>query len=694
MRSGPASLHGVLTGVWACAVWAVAALAWMNEAQAVSPRQLVEVVDISDPVVSPDGRHVAFRVLQPTVVRNTIGSTWFVQAVDGGTPPRRVGEGGFARHAYWGLPAPEPATWSPDGRWIYYRAVIDGRVDVWRAAADGSGNEPLTLDAADVRDFSLDASGGELRYSVGATREQVERAEQAEYDTGVRIDKAAPIGQPLFRSGVIDGRPATQRYRDGHELDRVRLLDDVADRWTAIDLVTGQRRALSADEVPRATMPPPLSGTEKPLDWQADPHGGHVAVLTPAGPGDGMYRQPYAALSVVPAGGRRSPVVCDAAPCVDQAITSLQWRPGRGEVVFTVTDPEAGLAQSIFRWDIDSGVVHPVIQSNGLVNGGRDERSVCGIATQALICVAAEADRPPRLERIDLDTGARLVLFEPNAALESQLAVSARLLRWQDAAGQVFTGQFYAARAAEGRPPPLFVNYYRCSGFLRGGTGDEWPMASLAEQGIAVLCINYAPLRLDAEERYGQGLSAVRSAVESLAVAGEIDRYRVGMGGLSLGTEVTLWTVANSDLLAAASISSTVPSPLAYQMRAMYDDTFLPGLRKFWQLDAIEDTPERWRRLSLAFNLDAVDTPILMQLPEQEYLLSLDWAVPLIKSHRAEMHVFADEAHFKFQPRHKLAVYERNLDWFRYWLLDREDPHPAKQNQFARWRLMRERIPR
>src|SRR3546814_19625266 len=73
---------------------------------------------------------------------------------------------------------PAPATWSPDGRWIYYRALVDGKIDVWRAAADGSGSEPMTLDAANVRDFALDADGRVLKYSVGATREEVIEAEQ------------------------------------------------------------------------------------------------------------------------------------------------------------------------------------------------------------------------------------------------------------------------------------------------------------------------------------------------------------------------------------------------------------------------------------------------------------------------------------------------------------------------------------
>ena len=75
----------------------------------------------------------------------------------------------------------------------------------------------------------------------------------------------------------------------------------------------------------------------------------------------------------------------------------------------------------------------------------------------------------------------------------------------------------------------------------------------------------------------------------------------------------------------------------------------------------------------------------------QHGLGALDYAVPLLRADRADLYVFAHEPHQKFQPRHKLAVYERNLDWFRFWLMGTEDPDPAKASQYAYWRLMRAR---
>src|SRR5690349_12507263 len=202
-------------------------------AETISPRRLLEVADLTGLVISPDGNRVAFRLEQASVVRNTYDIFWYVQAMDGKAPPRRIADGGVLLHDSAGGSVPGHAVWSPDGRWIYYRALVDGQLAVWRAGVDGSGAESVTHDRADVRDFALSADGNTLKYSVGATRAAVIAAEQAEYDRGIHIDDTVPVGQGgLFRSGNIDGRLETQRFPSDREgWDRVQLLAEVPGQW-------------------------------------------------------------------------------------------------------------------------------------------------------------------------------------------------------------------------------------------------------------------------------------------------------------------------------------------------------------------------------------------------------------------------------------------------------------------------------
>lgn len=666
-------------------------LSYVAHAQTVQPRDLLEVADFSAPVVSPNGKLVAFRVEQASVERNTYDAFWYVQDVDGMSPPHRIADGGVVLRDFVGNSLPATVVWSPDTRWIYYRASVNGKINVWRAAVDGSGAEAMAHDEADVRDFALGKTGRVLRYSVGATREEVRSAEQAEYDKGIHIDATVPIGEGLFRAGYVGGRMATQRFgKVWFEL--VPLLADVPDRWKTVDLQAKGIRDLNAADVGDD------SGPDKryPDAWRLarSSKDDRVAILTRIGERDGLRDKPEVRLSATLPGLHKT--VCTAALCTGRAITSIQWRPHTDEVLFTVTDPRLGLAQSIYRWNVRSGAVLPVVHSPGLLNGGRNTGSECGVSFAAMLCVSATASQPPRLERVDLETGARRVLFDPNAALARAMSrsVSVKLLRWKDAKGRVFTGQFYAAKSHSGAVPPLFVNYYECAGFVRGGVGDEWPFASLAAHGISALCINMAPFLVSPVDRYSEGLAAVDGAVKLLAKSGEIDCAKVGMGGLSFGSEVTMWVAMKSRLLAAASISSVSMSPNYYLFGSLKGGVFTSGLKYLWGLGSPVKTPARWHVLSPIYNLDRISAPVLFQMPEQEYMQATDYVIPMIRKNMADLYVFPNEPHQKFQPKHKLAVYERNVDWFRFWLQGSEDTDPSKAAQYARWRTLREHAKR
>lgn len=656
-------------------------------AAAPSPRQLVEVADLSGPALSPDGRFVAFRLDQASVERNLYDSAWYIEPVDQAGAPIKVGDGGMPLFSDAGTPLAETPQWSPDGTWIYYRARIGDQLQVWRAKADGSKAEPVTSDDADVDRFALSIDGRTLFYEVGATRAALAAAEQAEYDQGVRIDSSVPVGEGLYHSGFINGRRATVRLT-GQWAQRADLLWNAEQRWKAVDLV-GQAgwtaHEADAGALAQALAAAPSSGLGPPLallPWAG------ARVIT-------VEKGASAELEATPAQSGGKPLLCQALGCRGSPIAWVAWRPGRAQVVFASTDYDRGRAQSLKIWDLASGAVRTVLQAPGLLGGGRQigEHEPCAVGTAFVVCVSASANGPPSLVRIDLETGAVTTLYAPNAALAA-LGVPVQLLRWRGAAGHRFTGEYFApAAAAAPRPAPLFITYYTCTGYLRGGLGDEWPLASLAGAGIAALCINEPPMdpeHLDQLARYRLALSGVRAIVRKLSRRGLIDAKRVGMGGLSFGSEVTLWTAMRSHLLAAASVSSSAVTPTYYAFHSLEGAAFTGPLRKVWGLGSPAETPARWRLMSPAFNVGLIHTPILMQMPEREYLEAIDYFAPLSRSKTpTELYVFPDEPHMKVQPRHKLAVYQRNLDWFRFWLQAYADPDPAKASQYERWARLR-----
>lgn len=99
-----------------------------------------------------------------------------------------------------------------------------------------------------------------------------------------------------------------------------------------------------------------------------------------------------------------------------------------------------------------------------------------------------------------------------------------------------------------------------------------------------------------------------------------------------------------------------------------------------------------WTPMAMSLNPERVKAPILMQLPSEEYLLSLEAFTALKDQHRpVELYVFPEERHVKSQPAHRLAIYERVLDWFDFWFFGKIDPASEKAAQYERWRAMRPR---
>lgn len=653
----------------------------------VTTRMLVEVKDLSSIAVSPDNQYVAFREVRASIERNTHDSIWYVQKLDGAAEPTPVADGGPPLRN-GGLVINEPTQWSQDSRWIYYRALLDGEVQIWRADRNGGRVEQVTRDAADVEAFWLQPDAETLIYRIGAARRDIARAECEEYDRGVRFDDSIFAGQGLFRSVFHNGRLSSERTDD--RMARRSLLWDAPKRYRAVDLGAMAVRDATAPEQEKiagdSASARPESST---LSVAAAPGDRRLAILSLASDG-------RPALRVGRSANARSWAVCGA--CEDLDIVAIGWRNAE-ELVITSRDAGRGLAQTLHLWKPDTDDLRVVARADGLLSSDRRGRAPCAIGEQEAICVAASAVQPPRIERVAFKDGRRSVLYDPNARLARavQEAVNVELLTWNDDDGREFSGYFFTpADRPHGARLPLFVTYYVCPGFLRGGFGDEWPLIPMAQAGIATMCVNgRLPPKSgrDAVEDYNTGLQAVSAAIGLLDARGVIDPQRVGMGGLSFGSEVTLWTATHSNLLAAASVSSSAASPTWYWFRAMQAG-FAPRAMEQWGLGSPDETPERWRKLSPAYYADRFRAPILMQMAEQEYRSAVEYYVRMRRAGvAAELWVYPHEPHIKFQPRHKLSVYDRNLDWFRFWLQDYADPAPRKADQYHRWRELRYNSP-
>lgn len=654
-------------------------MALSAQAEPASPglNELVEVADLSGLAASPDGTRIAFRTDRASIQRNGYDLEWHVAEL-GTAAVRRVGSGGDAIIADPGVLVAEPPIWSPDGRWIFYRALQTGEVQIWRSAADGSGSRAVTAEDGDILSIELSADRRGIVYRVAPPRHEIERAELDEYHSGILIDEHVELAQNVFRGAIINGRHTTQRLT-GRWFARGGILWSRSPRDRKLDFATLETAAARPNEFP---TPPSVNLGPVPADVVARSNGGDVATA--------LWNGSESSMTVTRAAGAARPITCDVAECRTARIVWLAWRPRGDQVIFATAD--SAHVQTLHLWDVRPNRVRQLAANDGFLNGGRSASAPCAIAMMEALCVAAGPASPPRLERVDLQSGAMRQIFDPNATLRSRRWPTTERLQWRSAEGRLFTGTLYLP--ATGLPAPLFVNYYRCEGFERGGVGDEWPFAALAAAGIASVCVNATRMSgpQDGVGQYRAAQGGIETLVALLSNRGTIDRTRIGMGGLSFGSEVTMWTVVHTDLIAAASVASPQFEASNYWFNGVRGRDHHQLFREVWGLGAPDETPEQWRLLSPALNVEHIRAPLLLQLPEQESRYAIELYARLSNSTTpTELYVFPDEAHIKVQPRHRLAAYRRNIDWFRFWLQDHEDDDPQRADQYRRWRALSER---
>jgi dipeptidyl aminopeptidase/acylaminoacyl peptidase len=132
--------------------------AWAADAHPFSVEDLVRLNRVSDPVLSPDGKTVAFTVRETDMAANR-GRTdlWALDLAAKGARPRRL-----TSH-------PEndsSAQWSADSRYIYFSSNRSGSSQIWRLNVGGGEAEQVTNLPLDVGSFKVSPNGMKLALSL------------------------------------------------------------------------------------------------------------------------------------------------------------------------------------------------------------------------------------------------------------------------------------------------------------------------------------------------------------------------------------------------------------------------------------------------------------------------------------------------------------------------------------------------
>lgn len=605
--------------------------------------------------VSPDGRRVAFQLREADPERNSYCLSIVIAAIDGKSSPVVVDRGGdLIRQSRpqlglgpypSGVPEVIRPVWSPDGRYVAFlkRAAQGELVGVWLARADGRGSFPVDQPRGDA--FDIRWSEDSQRLSITSRQlHPLTKARDEEALSGYHLDERfIPVSsaKPYFKA------PFPVRT------DIIRL--------------------------PAASAAGPSPAVGPKVDSGADWRAMQVADVGQA--------QNVADLLDPETPKRR----CRQAACSGLLVKAWQTKDGRSMSFLRRVGP-ANDEMALYHWDLRSGKIQRVYHTVGVLLG-------CEPAAARLICGQEMAAQPRRIVSLDPRTGAIDPVFDPNPDFELLTRGPVKRLYWRNDRGILTFGDLVLPpdhRAGEQHP--LIVVTYRSRGFLRGGVGDEYPIFALAARGYAVLSFDNPPdissfvptqspaeaARLNRKDWINRKsiLSSIESGVHAVEALGVSDPAKRGITGLSDGSTSLFFALINRRMFHAAIASTCCEEPLSSM--ALIGDIGADYFEGNGYPLLSQDDTDFWRPMSVSRNAARIDAPLLLNLADDEYLYALE-PIRALRFHRkpVDAYLYSDEFHIKWQPAHRLSIYDRNIAWFDFWLRGIAPPNDEWRKRWA-----------
>jgi dipeptidyl aminopeptidase/acylaminoacyl peptidase len=370
----------------------------------------------------------------------------------------------------------------------------------------------------------------------------------------------------------------------------------------------------------------------------------------------------------------------------------LGWTAGGDSLLIERNDRSARAVQAI---SVRGGSPRTIPETS-------DHLSACTKAQSrpVMSCIRQNLTMAPEVALIDLSTGKVQTLTHLNPQYDSIALGQATEIQWTNRYGIPTNGFLVLpVNYRRGVRYPFLLIYY---GFEKKfSVQAQWipsfPVQAFARDSFVVLMMNYPPMptyRIDGPG--GQGtfaevdnpLASIDQAVDTLVAMGLADSAKGGLLGWSMGSYWTDLAICSSRRFKAASSGETgLRSPGTYWL---YHDRW-----RYYQR-GVMGTPRgegyfNYVRTSPSQMQPPQDAPILKEY-ESRALHGLEYTHWWEQGAQMELVFYPDEEHMFVQPVHRLVSMRRNLDWFNFWLRNVERAGAGHEEQYARWRAMRDTI--
>ena len=690
-------------------------LAQPREAQALTAEDLVGVRDIKAMSVSPDGKYVAYQVSEADHETNSYTLSWFAApaSAQGRGAPKFIADGGepifhlspnasvTGRNGQF---VATPPVWSPDSKRFAYALQKDEEVQIWVSRVERRGQSQLTHNAGNVRALLGWSEDNKIIYKVDRLREEKIRFDEKGNRQGYRVKAdifSAYIDMPTLKPCHSYAPPTANSEAMG-------ILDDeqscIAATW-AYDFTRRKAHSLTPNDTAHyeALFRQGHHTVEK---FNLTKHPRHMLTVSNEGEraawaeiiDPDVYKGALGiSKRLVAKAGAGEKKTCVSVLCESKFFKNMWWEEEASTIYFLVGKGPKSSTTYLNAWNIQTGEVRNIVKSEDRING-------CSYLDGRLICRSETWISPNKIISIDMATGTQTILADPNPKFQAKAFTKIEKLTWKDKHGNMALAHLvYPKNYQRDRAYPIIITTYRSGGFLRGATGDEHPIHVYAQNEKFVLSYDIPEdeskyLKAEGLERSVAGfqydvlemgsLKALDIALDQLIDSGMVDPDRIGFTAFSYGYNLLQLALVNNHRFAAASTAWASDLRSTFHFRL---DKNLKIAKAVYGEDSVDENAEIWDRISVSKNAATINMPLLIQVADREYFGTLPTFLALKdKNKPVDMYRFPDAYHIKWQPAQKHAVYVRNIDWFNFWLRGVEDSDPAKADQYAHWRKLRD----
>ncbi len=638
---------------------------------------VLNLVQVSAPRISPDGRHVLYARSELAEWKdNKRASTiWLADA-----------DGSHTRQ-FLGSDKDHGAAWSPDGRYVAFlstrgdgtasesKTTSDAPAQIWIIPVDGGEATRLTDHKGAVKSLEWTKDSASIVFVADRAKSDEEKAGEKAGDDAFAVDEG-PNGQErgdfaeVWRVGVAD-KAEHPILREPLIIDDLSVAPDGAriaiiyrrensrngtfhDEVAVVDAATGATTDLTHNNAP-----------ERNVQWSTD--GRTLAYLAPGNAGWDLAEEK---LWVVPASGG-TPASLTAG--FKGSISQYAWAPGDQAIVFGAAIRGRG---GLFRVTVAGGVVSTVATGDW---SGRAESFSADARRGAL--VVSTATEPPDVQVVDLTTGRLSGVTHANPDMARFALAQMRSITWKSKDGLDVEGRLWLpADYKPGTKLPLIL----C---VHGGPAGVWDVGF---RGINEVYTGLGWALLEPNVRgsssYGDALlrgnmkdigngdyEDLMTGVDQLVADGIADPDHLAIRGWSYGGILGGWTLTQTARFKAASLGAMVTD-----WSSEYAMGFNHDVRLWYIGGAPWENPDAYRRQSSYTHIAKVTTPTLLLHGERDttdtigqsmmYYQGLkDRGVPVkfIRFPR-EPHGFREPHHQRIRDTeeiHWLMKYARGIDW-------------------------------